>query len=105
MPSPLTYPLGHTALLGVARLHLLFYIPFGALGRSIFLRQTDPLPKFVAIRIGDAKIGIRRAILCTAGPDAFWCFLGFFTKLRCEYELGGFTLVLWWHWVVREGRL
>ena len=79
MPSPLTYRLGHTALLGVARLHLLFYIPFGALRRSIFLRQTYRGRILWQIRIGDAKIGIRRAILCTAGLDAFWCFLGFFT--------------------------
>ena len=78
---------------------------FWSPARFYFLASNRPWPNFVAIRIGETKIGIRRAILCTAGPDAFGCFLGFFTKLRCEYELGGFTLVLWWHWVVQEGWL
>jgi hypothetical protein len=40
----------------------------------------------------DAKIGILRAILCTAGLEAFWCLLGFFTMLQCEYDIGGFRL-------------
>jgi hypothetical protein len=48
------------------------------------------------------RIGIRRAILCTTGLEAFWCLLGFPHEVGYDDELGGFTLVLWWHWEVRE---
>ena len=33
----------------------------------------------------------------------FGVYLAFLMKLRCEYDLGGLTLVLWWHWEAQEG--
>ena len=51
---PLTYPSGHAALLGVARIHLLFYIPFGAPPPFFFLASQT------TAKIFTIHMGIRR---------------------------------------------